>query len=163
MHPLVLGIALPLTMSTPSHNSLYRAIVNPDLTTASSNWLHLRTIALLALANTITTSPPASKTLPTNLWEMLHRTVGSSVTTSKHDEEHVDKDKLEKGAKTIGDMVDWVERVIVARGEDREAWFQGKAWTALMDLWISLGRRVSLFSASPLIMADCSVGRLGDN
>lgn len=46
-------------------------------------------------------------------------------------------------AAVLSDVIGCVEGLVDIRKEDRAVWFGGKSWTALMDMWIGMGRKVS--------------------
>ena len=108
---------------------------------SSPQWLDLRCIALIALSLTIFTTikerETASKNSPTQLWDTAHRWLASRV---EADEQNLDT--IQSVSRAVSDLIDWTEGMIRMRGEDGASWFEGKAWLGLMELWISLGRRV---------------------
>jgi hypothetical protein len=61
-----------------------------------------------------------------------------------------------EGEEAISNLVEWAENIIRARGEERKAWFEGKAWLFTMDLWVTLGRKVSIHGSCSAPLADTS-------
>nr|XP_031857742.1 uncharacterized protein CI109_006837 [Kwoniella shandongensis]KAA5524814.1 hypothetical protein CI109_006837 [Kwoniella shandongensis] len=135
LNPLQIALSLPRPTTTSLLHSVYRQISSLTLSPTSTAYLHLRHLALIALSLTISIMPDCKNT-PTQFWDTTHRAI---VTFVGADEV---KDNLRKAAETVGQLVDWVERMVDYRKEDRGGWFGGKGWLGLMEMWIGLGRRL---------------------
>ncbi|WVQ71462.1 hypothetical protein IAR50_000999 [Cryptococcus sp. DSM 104548] len=163
--PLNLAQSLSRPSITPALYAFYRAVSSLAPPATSPVFLPLRRIALFALSLTITATGESRNT-PTQLWETTHRIVAAVVNTRK------DEARLREAAEAVLSVVEWVEKVTEARGEESFGWFSGKGWSGLADMWIALGRRLgdsnvidkalSLMTASASITAPVSTPKKSD-
>ena len=147
-HYLDIARALPLQISANPINLLYRALLGLP-TSRSNHWLYLRGIAIRGLLSIITTEPP-SRLTPQSVWITLKKTCTSYAGANRNtrpDQTHEQR-ALAIISQDLRDTTLWAERCIKTRGDKRELWFVGKEWTGLMDFWITLARKVSVFLQS---------------
>ncbi|ODO11404.1 hypothetical protein I350_00183 [Cryptococcus amylolentus CBS 6273] len=133
--PLVLARSLSRPSITPALYAFYRAVSSLAPPATSPIFLPIRRIALFALSLTITATAE-SKNSPTQLWETTHRIVAAVVNARK------DEARLSEATEAVLSVVEWVEKILEARGEDGSGWFSGKGWSGLADMWIALGRKL---------------------
>ncbi|ORY21586.1 hypothetical protein BCR39DRAFT_562599, partial [Naematelia encephala] len=140
LHPLRLAIETPQAQVTSLMQLLSRRLSALEATPSTKRWLHIRLLTLTSFSTIVQTAPKesTSKQVPQQVWETCHRTVSFYV-SAKQDE----NERAEDGSTAIGVLVGWVEAMVQYRRGQTKEWFQGPAWTTLMDLWISLGRRLA--------------------
>jgi hypothetical protein len=137
LHPFRLALGLPRQIVTPLSHMFYRHI-SAASHSDPFDWSHAKRLGLAALAIGVEITPDdaAGKVTPSSIWDLSHRIVSDRVSKSNQAR------TLEEGEEIIAWLVGWAETAISERKEERSKWFDGKAWLALMDLWIGLARRV---------------------
>jgi hypothetical protein len=131
LHPLELSINLPIRTTSPLLNLFSR--LASAVPSASSDWSTAMRHSYFCQALVI---PPIPASEPNGLWENLKTQLQARL------QEEGGSAKDVEGV--LRDVVFWVEGMVVARKADKKLWLAGKAWIGLMDIWISLGRKVSL-------------------
>ena len=121
----------------------YRELASAKLPHADPRYLHYRTLAVFAMASGTSVSQ-APKAGPSRVWLALLQTVRSYLRT----------DESARPSRATSDVIarviDWVIVICSARAEQEADWCTGKEWIELMDVWVSIGRRVSKFTLSIL-------------
>ncbi|RSH95601.1 hypothetical protein EHS25_000693 [Saitozyma podzolica] len=138
LHPFRLALGLPRQIVTPLSHMFYRHI-SAASHSDPFDWSHAKRLGLAALAIGVEITPDdaAGKVTPSSIWDLSHRIVSDRVSKSNQAR------TLEEGEEIIAWLVGWAETAISERKEERSKWFDGKAWLALMDLWIGLARRLN--------------------
>ncbi|WWC85253.1 uncharacterized protein L201_000115 [Kwoniella dendrophila CBS 6074] len=133
LNPITLALSLQISNITFYLHQFYRQVSSLSVTPTSASYLHLRHLSLLAMGITIPSSPE-SRSTPTQYWDTVHRTILAFI---KEDEQ---KERLQDAAKTVDDIVEFIEGMVQKRGE--KGWFEGKGWLGMVEMWIGLGRRL---------------------
>lgn len=139
-NPLLLASELPMIASSGLVAILYRQLRLELQQNPLS--IHLHRLTLYTLASAITTSEPASKTTPGQLWETTHRNLASTLNDDKSPA------RLQEVAETLSDLVGWTELLIEKRSNVASTWFSGNQWSALLEFWITIARRVRVSTSN---------------
>lgn len=136
-NPFRIAAPLPFTSILSILIPLYRDL--PRIQPSPAHWLRVHTLAIRAFVLACTASPPegvAKTYAPTLLWKHTLITAQGRVKAGG--------DALVEAEKLIEGVVLFSEWAVVQKKEDAGQWYTGEKWVALLDLWISLGKKVCL-------------------
>ncbi|KAL7422127.1 separin protein [Cryptotrichosporon argae] len=129
-HPLLLALSVPAILAASPVCAFYRHLLaSPTV----HSMTHLRLVGILAISTSISTDDGPQRNSPAQVWthtKVLAAELGG-------------QGKERAAANAIAEVVGWIDKLVVGRNEDRAKWMGGQAWTALMDLWVDLGRRLN--------------------
>ena len=136
-NPFHIAASLPYTSILSILIPLYRDL--PRIQPSPAHWLRVHTLAIRAFVLACTASPPegvAKTYAPTLLWKHTLITAQGRVKAGG--------DALVEAEKLIDGVVEFTEWAVGQKEEDGGQWYTGEKWVALLDLWISLGKKVCL-------------------
>lgn len=132
-----MALSFPTAPCCGPSAALTRRIQHVPVT--APHWPHIFSTIVEAyvLSTTAAEVVPPSGRSPEQLWPMLRSWLAAFLPRSR-----VDLVRVGIASKFISDVLRWTGEVIRARGEEREKWYTGPGFQALLDFWIDLARKV---------------------